>query len=98
MDGMIKKGRAAAFSNAYATNVLLNETDSDVRIYAFNEIIEFESEKIAISDGSIIMTDQATILLYEQLKELMEKWKADGKAVEVSAQRREILEKMKDKK
>jgi len=94
----IKKGRTAAFTNAYATNVLLNETDSDVRIYAFNEIIDVGSEKIAISEGSIIMTDQAVILLYEQLNELMDKWKAEGKQVEVSAQRREMLEKMKEKK
>ncbi|MCL2509681.1 MAG: hypothetical protein FWF07_01195 [Methanomassiliicoccaceae archaeon] len=98
MDGIIKKGRAAAFTNAYATNVLLNETDSDVRIYAFNEIIDLGAERIAISEGSIIMTDQATVLLYEQLKELIEKWKTEGKQVEVSAQRREMLEKMKDKK
>jgi len=98
MDGIIKKGRTNSFTNAYATNVLLNETDSDVRIYAFNEIFDMGTEIIAISEGSIIMTDQATVLLYEQLKELIEKWKAEGKHVEVSAQRRELLEKMKDKK
>jgi len=98
MDETIKKGRTATFTNAYATNVLLNETDSDVRIYAFNEIIDVGTEKIAISEGSIIMTDQAAILLYEQLNELMGKWKTEGKQVEVSAQRREMLERMKEKK
>jgi len=95
---IIKKVRTAAFSKVYATNVLLSDTDSDVRIYAFNEIIDSGTEKIAVSEGSIIMTDQATILLYEQLKELMDKWKADGKQITVSTQRREMLEKIKDKK
>lgn len=98
MDDIIKKGRSTAFTNVYATNVLLNETDSDVRIYAFNEIIDTETERIAISEGSIIMTSQAMILLYEQLKELIDKWKMEGRCVEVSAQRRETLEKMKGKK
>ncbi|MDR0508987.1 MAG: hypothetical protein LBG63_04100 [Candidatus Methanoplasma sp.] len=98
MDVMIKKGRAATFTNAYATNVLLSEIDSDVRIYAFNEVIDYGTERIAISEGSIIMTDQATILLYEQLKELIDRWRMEGKQAEVSAQRREVLEKIKDKK
>jgi len=92
---VIKKGRTAGFSNAYATNVLLSETDSDVRIYAFNEMIDNGTEKIAISEGSIIMTYQAAMLLYEQLRELMGKWETEGKQVEVSPQRREILERMK---
>jgi len=94
----IRKVRTAAFSNSYATSVLLNETDSDVRVYAFNELIDTESGRVAVSEGSIIMTDQAAVLLFEQLKELMDKWKAEGKQVEVSAQRREVLEKMRDKK
>jgi len=94
----IRKIRTATFSNSYATNVLLNETDSDVRIYAFNELIDTESGRVAVSEGSIIMTDQAAVLLFEQLKELMDKWKAEGKQVGVSVQRREIFEKMRDKK
>jgi hypothetical protein len=98
MDGIIKKAKASTFTKTYATSILLSETDSDIRIYSFNEMADFGQEKVAISEGAVIMTDQATVLLYEQLRELMEKWKADGKYVEVSAQRREILEKMKDKK
>jgi len=97
MDGKIQMGRTGTFSNAYATSVLLSETDSDVRVYAFNEIIDGKSGKIAVSEGSIIMTFQAAILLHEQLEVLMKKWKADGKQVEVSQQRREILKKMRDK-
>jgi len=98
MDGKIQKARKATYSSVYATNVLLSETDSDVRLYAFNEIIDSGEERIAIAEGSVIMTDQAAILLYEQLKELMIKWKSDGIQLEVSPQRREILEKIKDKK
>lgn len=63
---------------------VLDETGSDVKIYAFNEILDNGFEKMAISEGSIIMTDQAAILLYGQLKELMDKWAKDGKEIIVS--------------
>jgi hypothetical protein len=97
MDGTIKKVRASNFSKAYATNVLLSETDADVRIYSFNEMVDTGFEKVAISESVMILTDQAALLLYEQLRDLMDKWKADGKQVEVSTQRREALEKIKEK-
>jgi hypothetical protein len=97
MGEKIHKARTTTFSSVYATNVLLSETDSDVRLYAFNEIVDSGEGKIAISEGSIIMTDQATILLLEQLKDLVKKWDSEGKTVIVSDNRRLVLESMKDK-
>ncbi|UAL08230.1 MAG: hypothetical protein KRP56_03005 [Candidatus Methanogranum gryphiswaldense] len=89
----IKKGRSQSFSKVYATNVLVSETDSDVRLYGFNEILNIDdTEKVAISDGELILTFSATILLYEQLKKIVEKWNETDKKVEISEVRRATLE------
>jgi hypothetical protein len=91
----IKKGRSQSFSKIYATNVLVSETDSDVRLYGFNEVLNVdEEEKVAISDGELILTFSATILLYEQLRNTIEKWNQTNKNVEVSENRRAILEEL----
>jgi len=95
-ENKIPSARTALFSKQYATNVLLSETDSDVRLYSFNEVIDTEEGKVAISDGVMILTLQATALLYEQLKELIDKWISEGRNVIVSEKRREILNSLKD--
>ena len=92
----ILKARAASFSKQYATNVLITETDSDVRLYSFNEIIETEEGRVAISENALIMTHQAAVLLYEQLKELMVKWNSEGRNTNVSEERRGVLNLLKD--
>jgi len=92
----ITKARSASFFKQYATNVMTSETDSDVRLYSFNEVIDTEEGKVAISDGVMIMTLQATVLLYEQLKELIDKWNSEGRAVAVSDMRREVLKQLKE--
>ena len=92
----IRKARSASFSKVYATNVMLSETDSDIRLYAFNEIFEAPEGKLAVSDGTLIMTEQATMLLYEQIKGLIERWEKAGKKVEVSESRRETLKELTD--
>ena len=92
----ILKGRAQSFSKQYATNVLLSETDSDVRLYAFNEILDTDDGTVAVSDGAFILTYQATVLLYEQLKETIDRWSAEGRNVIVSEKRRELLNSIKD--
>jgi len=91
----IKKARSGSFSKVYSTNVLVSETDSDVRLYGFNEIINADNgEKIAVSDGEFILTYQATVLLYEQLKDLITKWEPIEGKIEVSESRRKILEEL----
>ena len=95
MEKTIKKARAEHFSKVYSTNVLVSETDSDVRLYGFNEVINTDgNEKIAISDGEFILTYQAAVLLYEQMSALMEKWESSGKKVEVSESRRDLTKKL----
>lgn len=91
----IKKGRSQSFSKVYATNVLVSETDSDIRLYGFNEVLNIDDEeKVAISDGELILTFPATILLYEQLKNIIEKWNQTNKNIEVSETRRATLEEL----
>lgn len=88
----ITKMRAHHFEKTYATNVVVDETDSDVRLYFFNEIVKVDDGKVAISDGSAMLTQQATILLSEQLNSLIETWKSKGQMVTVSEERRKVLE------
>jgi len=90
----IKKARSESFSKIYSTNVLVSETDSDVRLYGFNEIIRTEDGEIAISDGEFILTDQAALILYEQLKELIGKWESLGKQVQITEHRRDVLNRL----
>jgi hypothetical protein len=93
----MRKGRSETFSKVYATNVLVSETDSDVRLYGFNEIINTDKgEKIAICDGQFILTDQSALILYEQLRSLMERWESSGKIVEISENRRNVLKELLD--
>jgi hypothetical protein len=92
----IRTSRSNLFSKVYSTNVLVSETDSDVRIYGFNEIINTEEGEIAICDGELILTDQATLILFEQMKNLMERWKTSGKSVEISENRRNVLDRLLD--
>ncbi|MDR2846282.1 MAG: hypothetical protein LBV63_03270 [Candidatus Methanoplasma sp.] len=92
----ISKARTTVFPKIYATNVLLSETDSDLRLYAFNEIFDTGEASVAVSEGALILTDQAAILLYEQLKEVFEKWNMEGKKVVVSDKRRETLRDLMD--
>ena len=47
----IQKSRGFQFTKIYATNVVANETDSDVRLYFFNELLTIEGEKVAVADG-----------------------------------------------
>jgi len=65
----------------HSANILASETDSDVRLYGFNEILNTDkNEKVTISDGELILTYQATALLYEQLKNMMERWESAGRS------------------
>ena len=94
-DKPISKGRSTAYSKIYATNVLVSETDSDVRLYGFNEILKRDkNENIAISDGEIVLTRSATVLLYEQLEKLIEEWNSSNRKPEVSDVRRNTLKKL----
>ena len=90
------KSRAESFVKTYATNALLEETDVDVRLYWFNEILETtHKERVAISDGVTILMPEAAVLLHEQLTGLLDSWKAKGKTVIVSKERRRLLKALK---
>lgn len=92
----IYKSRAESFVKTYATNASLEETDVDVRLYWFNEVIETtRKERVAVSDGVTILIPEAAVLLHEQLTELMDSWKAKGKTVAVSKERRRLLKALK---
>ncbi|MDR0887736.1 MAG: hypothetical protein LBM39_00915 [Candidatus Methanoplasma sp.] len=95
-ENKLVKARTTVFPKLYATNVLLSETDSDTRIYAFNETFETDEGQLAVAEGAIILTDQATVLLYEQLKSMLEKWESEGKKVIVSEKRRSTLKNLRD--
>jgi hypothetical protein len=88
----ICKGRGANFVKIYSTNVLLDETDSDVRLYFFNEVIDTDEERIAIADGVSILTPQALLLLNEQINAIVQKWEERGITVAVSEERRKLLD------
>jgi hypothetical protein len=91
----IQKMREFHFEKTYATNVVVEETDADVRLYFFNEIVKMEGNRVAISDGVAMLTQQATILLSEQLNSMIESWKSKGQPVMVSEERRKVLEELK---
>ena len=92
----IYKSRAESFVKTYATNASLEETDVDVRLYWFNEVIETtRKERVAVSDGVTILIPEAAVLLHEQLTELMDSWEAKGKTVAVSKERRRLLKALK---
>jgi len=91
----IQKMRTMCFEKIYATNVVVEETDSDVRLYYFNEIVKMDGGKVAISDGATILTQQAAVLLSEQLNSMIESWKSKGVSVVVSNERRKVLEELK---
>jgi hypothetical protein len=92
----LEKARGVGFNKIYATNVLVEETDVDVRLYHFNEIIKANDGEFAISDGVTIITPEAAVLLSEQLLEIIEKWKISGKSVVVSETRRQLLKALKE--
>jgi hypothetical protein len=61
-------------------------------LYGFNEVVNTDDNaEVAVSYGELILTYQATIVLYDQLKSLVERWEFVGKKVEVSEKRREVL-------
>jgi hypothetical protein len=92
----VYKSRIESFSKTYATNVLVEETDVDVRLYWFNEILSTSrGEKIALCEGSTILVDEAAVLLHEQLGKVLDAWKAKGKDVNVAKERRKLLSSIK---
>ena len=91
----IYKARAEPFVKTYATNALLEETNADIRLYWFNEIIETPKARLAISDGESILTPEAAVLLHEQLSEMLDSWKKKGKTVIVAKERRSLLKALK---
>ncbi len=90
----IQKSRGFQFTKIYATNVVANETDSDVRLYFFNELLTIDGEKVAVADGVAMLSKQAAMLLNEQLNKLVEGWKERGQPVEISADRRKVFEQL----
>jgi len=96
-DKKIFKSRSETFCKLYATNVLVEATDVDLRLFWFNEIIKFDNEEIiALSDGATILTYEAAMLLYEQLTEIIAKWNKEGKTVPISEMRKTLLSKLRD--
>ena len=92
----IHKMRNPDFVKLYSTNVAVEESDVDVRVYTYNEVLDFEdNERVAIADGVLILHREAAILLHEQLDEVMKKWAKEGKNLEVGKSRREILRSIK---
>ncbi|MGD0817834.1 MAG: DUF3467 domain-containing protein [Methanomassiliicoccales archaeon] len=89
------KARNPAFLKLYATNILVDETDVDIRIYFMNEIISTKEQRLAVSDGVAMISKQAAILLYEQLDTIIKKWAEEGRPVEVPEARRSVLKEMK---
>lgn len=86
-----------SFSKMYATNVLVNATDVDVRLNFMNEILDGDEEKVAICDGLIILHPQAAALLLEQLSEAMVSF--EGKEVaHVNEARRSLIRSLKKEK
>lgn len=91
----ISKVRSPAYSKTYATNVLLSETDSDVRLYGFNEIIKTdEGEELAVSDGEMILTKEAAVILFEQLEHLTSKWEKSFGVPVVSETRKSVSKRL----
>ena len=88
----IVKARSPDFHKLYATNILVEATDVDIRLYTFNEVLDFlDGGRVALSDGVLILHPEATILLCEQLEKLTAKWKKEGKNIKISEKRRETL-------
>lgn len=92
----VHKARSPSFVKLYATNTLVEETDVDVRVYSFNEVLDLEDdETVAVADGVLILHREASVLLHEQLDTIMKKWAKDGKTIDVGKKRREILQSIK---
>jgi len=84
------------FFKAYATNVIVDVTDLDIRLSLMNEVLESSKEKIAVCDGMVILHPQAAKLLVEQLNIALKSF--DGKDVaQVSESRRELIKILKEK-
>ncbi len=82
------------FFKAYATNVIVDATDLDIRLSLMNEVLEGSKEKIAVCDGMVILHPQAAKLLVEQLNVALKTF--DGKDIaQVSESRRELIKILK---
>lgn len=84
----------ASFSKVYATNVIVDTTDVDIRLSLMNEVIEGEKEKIAVCDVIAILSPQAAVLLLDQLTEAVKKFENNGEII-VSNSRKELIKALK---
>lgn len=84
--------RTPLFSKIYATNLIVNKTDSDFRIELFNE--KFESKKgwAYHSDGLVIMTAQAAKILLGALGEKIEEYEKENGEIIIAEDRKTVQE------
>ena len=84
------------FFKTYATNVIVDTTDLDIRLSLMNEVLEGSKERIAVCDGLVILHPQAAKLLQEQLTEAIKVF--EGKDVSIiNDSRRKLIKEIKDK-
>lgn len=95
---LMEKARSPNYSKTYATNLLVSETDTDVRIYGFNEIITTnKGAEVAISDGEMILTREAAMILFEQMEQLVAEWRTLNRAPVISDTRKSTLERLSNR-
>jgi hypothetical protein len=70
--------RSSDFTKTYATNVLFEETDIDVRLHLFNEVFTDGGKKALLEDAMVILTKEAMEILKLQIRELEEERRGDG--------------------
>lgn len=93
-----KRTRSPEFEKSYATNVVVDLTDIDIRLNFCNETLRNrEGTLLGVIDKQIILHPQAAILLYEQLSDLLNEIE-EIKGSEVSSARRDFVESVKRKK
>lgn len=61
-------GRSPDYRKYYATNVMVEESEDDVRVDLFNEKVETDHGLHFISDASVILTPQAAKILLDSLR------------------------------
>jgi hypothetical protein len=77
-EGKVSIVRSPDFRKTYATNVLYEETDRDVRLHLFNEVFSEEGKKVLLEDGMLILTKEALEILKLQIHEADEGRRGEG--------------------
>ncbi len=82
--------RSSIFTKIYATNVILSQTDFDLRIELFNEKFQVEDGWAYHSDGLMILTPGAAKKLLIDLQKTISSFEKEKGEIKISDERMKL--------